>query len=106
MEFPSYPRIIVLAVSSIVSGVTSAQTQVPHAFTDGQVIDATQFNENFNSLTQAIDAVPEGAQGPAGPTGPQGPMGPIGLQGPEGPAGPTGAQGLAGAEGPMGVTGP
>lgn len=109
MELPSYPRILVLAVSSIVSGVTSAQTQVPHAFADGQVIDATQFNENFNSLTQAIDAVPEGAQGPVGETGLQGPVGPIGAQGPageQGPAGAAGKDGLAGPPGPQGPAGP
>ena len=88
--------IIVLA-----AGVSTAyaQTQVPNTFNNGDVIEAEEFNENFDALESAIDGIPAGpagAQGPAGPAGAQGPAGP------EGPAGPAGAQGPAGPEGPAG----
>jgi hypothetical protein len=81
------------------SAFSTAQTQVPNVFIDGEVIEAAEFNENFDILEQAIDAIPAGPQGETGPAGPQGPMGPAGPVGAAGPAGATGAAGPAGAGG-------
>ena len=87
--------IIVLA-----AGVSTAyaQTQVPNTFNNGDVIEAEEFNENFDALESAIDGIPAGPQGPAGPAGAQGPTGPAG------PAGAQGPTGLAGPQGEAGVT--
>lgn len=55
-------------------------------FSDGQVINADDFNHNFQKLEQDIADIPEG---------PQGPMGNPGNPGPAGPVGPAGADGVA-----------
>ena len=34
----------------------AADTEVPHTFQEGEVIDAQKFNEDFNALEAAIDA--------------------------------------------------
>ena len=36
---------------------TVADTQVTHSFTDGDVIEAEEFNKNFDDLENAIDSV-------------------------------------------------
>ena len=79
------------------------------SFSNGQVIEADDFNHNFQKLEQDIAngvAGPQGEQGPAGPQGPQGAPGPQGEQGFEGPVGNNGAVGPAGPEGPAGAQGP
>ncbi len=55
-----------------------AQTDVPHAFKSGDVIEAEKFNENFDALAEAINGIPAGPQGPQGETGPAGPPLPAG----------------------------
>ena len=55
-------------------------------FSDGQVINADDFNHNFQKLEQDIADIPEG---------PQGPMGNPGNPGPPGEQGPAGADGVA-----------
>ena len=72
------------AVLMLTSLAVRADTQVPHTFEDGEVISATEFNQNFDTLETAIDDIPAGATGPQGPQGEQGPAGP---QGPAGAAG-------------------
>ncbi|AQA18003.1 hypothetical protein BST95_06870 [Halioglobus japonicus] len=83
-----------LAISSV--GLTSTTyasgVSVPNTFSNGTVADADQVNENFQSLSDAINALPAGPEGPAG------------AQGPAGPAGPPGPQGAAGPQGPAGIT--
>ncbi len=103
------------AIIIVISFQVTAQTQVTHVFEDGEVIDAGQFNQNFDDLESAIDNIsalaqgPQGEQGETGDTGPQGvagPQGSTGLQGPVGPQGDTGATGAAGQQGPTGAAGP
>lgn len=96
-------RLKLVAMVSVWSVCTAAQTTVPHIFRNGTPADADEVNENFEALADAIDSVPAGAEGPAGPQGPEGPAGP---QGPEGPPGPQGPQGPAGPAGPEGSRGP
>ena len=102
-------------ITIVISFQVTAQTQVTHVFEDGEVIDAGQFNQNFDDLESAIDSIsalaqgPQGEQGEPGDTGPQGvagPQGNTGLQGPVGPQGDTGATGAAGEQGPTGPQGP
>ena len=89
-----------------------AQTDVPHTFKSGDVIEAQKFNDNFDALAEAIDGIPAGPQGPVGPQGPQGETGPAGPKGDtgatgaQGPQGDTGPQGIAGPTGPQGPAGP
>ena len=67
-------------------------------FSDGQVINADDFNHNFQKLEQDIAngvTGPQGEQGPAGPQGEQGPVGPQGNQGAPGNDGQDGADGVA-----------
>ena len=59
-------------------------------FSDGQVINADDFNHNFQKLEQDIADIPEGPQGPVGNPGNPGPAGPVG---------PAGADGAPGADG-------
>ena len=82
-----------------------AQTQVPHTFQDGGIIEAEEFNANFDALESAIDNIPAGPEGPQGPQGDPGPAGPVGPAGPIGPAGPQGEQGPEGPQGPQGPAG-
>lgn len=53
-------------------------------FSDGQVIEADDFNHNFQKLEQDIADIPAGPQGPVGNNGAVGPAGPAGAQGPAG----------------------
>ena len=85
-----------------------AQTQVPNTFRDGDVIQAEDFNENFDALESAIDNIPAGPQGPVGADGVRGPQGPAGTDGAvgtPGPQGPAGADGVPGPQGPAGTDG-
>ena len=43
-----------------------ADTQVTHTFADGEVISAEEFNNNFDDLEAAIDAVGDGGGGDTG----------------------------------------
>lgn len=81
-------------------------------FSDGQVINADDFNHNFRKLEQDIADIPAGPKGDKGDAGEQGPQG---LQGPpgadgedgaEGPTGPKGDKGDDGEQGPQGLQGP
>ncbi|MEM1155060.1 MAG: hypothetical protein AAGI44_13060 [Pseudomonadota bacterium] len=97
-------RHLLFCISFVCWGVT-AQTEVPHVFSDGEVIDAQKFNENFDALEQAIDSVPAGPQGELGPQGEPGPEGQQGPEGKGGTKGPQGEQGPEGPQGPIGLTG-
>ena len=55
-------------------------------FSDGQVINADDFNHNFQKLEQDIADIPEGPQGPVGNPGNPGPAGPVGPAGADGVA--------------------
>ena len=66
-------------------------------FSDGQVIEADDFNHNFQKLEQDIANGVTGPQGEQGPAGPQGEQGIQGLQGPQGEPGSPGADGAPGA---------
>lgn len=100
------PRLLTIALLGGFAPFATAQTQVPNTFQDGDVIEAEQFNDNFDALKKAIDGIPGGEQGPAGPKGETGPEGPPGPQGPQGAAGPVGPQGPAGTQGKTGPSGP
>jgi hypothetical protein len=97
----------------LIAGTAFGQTQVPNTFQSGSPALASEVNENFDALVQAVQALestdpvpgpmgPEGPQGPQGDVGPQGPQGPQGLQGTQGPQGPQGLQGTEGPQGPAG----
>ena len=64
-------------------------------FSDGQVIEADDFNHNFQKLEQDIANGVTGPQGPKGDKGDTGDTGPQGLQGIQGEQGPAGADGVA-----------
>ena len=81
---------LLTTVLMLTSLTVRADTQVPHVFEDGEVISATEFNQNFDTLESAIDNIPAGATGP---------------QGPQGETGPAGATGATGATGPQGIPG-
>ena len=69
-------------------------------FSDGQVIEADDFNHNFQKLEQDIAngvTGPQGEQGPAGPQGEKGDQGDTGATGPQGEPGSPGADGAPGA---------
>ena len=74
-------------------------------FSDGQVIEADDFNHNFQKLEQDIANGVTGPQGPKGDKGDTGDTGPQGEQGPAGPQGEQGPQGLMGNNGLPGVQG-
>ena len=59
-------RMVLIAVLSIMVVPALAQTQVPHTFQNGEVIDAGKFNENFDALEQSIDAIPTTPSVPVG----------------------------------------
>jgi hypothetical protein len=97
----------------LIAGTAFGQTQVPNTFQSGSPALASEVNENFDALVQAVQALestdpvpgpmgPEGPQGPQGDVGPQGPQGPQGSQGTQGPQGPQGLQGTEGPQGPAG----
>lgn len=89
----------------VTASLAVAQTQVPNSFSDGDIIEAESFNENFETLEAAINNIPAGPEGPQGPTGPQGPAGLAGPAGPPGPEGPAGPPGPTGPQGPAGADG-
>ena len=72
-------------------------------FSDGQVIEADDFNHNFQKLEQDIA---NGVAGPQGEQGIQGEKGDKGDKGDTGDTGPPGATGADGADGDDGVDGP
>lgn len=57
----------VLAIGLLLVGLgtASAQTSVPHSFDAGEVISATEMNENFDAVTGAIDALVDDTESPA-----------------------------------------
>ena len=69
-------------------------------FSDGQVINADDFNHNFGLLEAAIDSLIGGVTGPAGMKGEQGDSG---EQGPSGLPGMQGTQGNDGVDGAPGI---
>ena len=71
-------------------------------FSDGQVINADDFNHNFQKLEQDIA---KGVTGPQGEQGPAGPQGEQGIQGERGDKGDTGATGAKGDTGDQGAPG-
>ena len=73
-------------------------------FSDGQVINADDFNHNFQKLEQDIADIPEGPQGERGPQGEQGIQGLQGLPGNDGADGADGAPGANGGDG-VGIPG-
>ena len=93
----------IMTATIFLAGTASGQTQVPNVFQSGQPALASEVNENFDVLVQAVqvlestDPVP-GPQGPEGPQGPAGATGPTGLPGPVGPEGAQGPQGPAGQD--------
>ena len=68
-------------------------------FSDGQVINADDFNHNFQTLEQDIADIPAGPQGERGPQGEQGIQGLQGLPGNDDADGADGAPGANGADG-------
>ena len=77
-------------------------------FSDGQVIEADDFNHNFQKLEQDIAngvTGPQGEQGIQGEQGEQGPAGPQGEKGDTGATGPKGDKGDTGDTGPQGLQG-
>ena len=85
----------ILTAAIFIATTAYGQTQVPNTFQSGQPARASEVNENFDALVQAVQVLestdpvpgPEGPAGPAGPAGPSGPAGPAGPEGPQGPAG-------------------
>ena len=78
-----------LTVAVLLSGAALGQTQVPNTFQSGSPALASEVNENFDVLAQAVQVLESTVPvpGPVGPQGPQGAQGPAGLQGSQGPAG-------------------
>ena len=75
-------------------------------FSNGQVIEADDFNHNFQKLEQDIADIPAGPKGDKGDTGEQGIQGIQGEQGTAGAVGATGEKGDTGNVGPAGAAGP
>ena len=63
-------------------------------FSTGQVIDADDFNHNFQKLEQDISGIPAGLKGDKGDNGNQGIQGIQGVQGAPGNDGQDGADGV------------
>ena len=98
-------RYTIVPIAILIAGTAFGQTQVPNTFQSGSPALASEVNENFDVLVQAVQVLEstDPVPGPQGPEGPQGPVGATGATGPTGlpgPAGPEGAQGPPGA--PMG----
>ena len=95
------------------SFILAAPITIPNQFHSGTTAVAAEVNENFSTLTDAIneqaiqitDLATSGLQGPEGPAGPQGPQGISGFAGETGPQGLQGIQGIDGATGPQGPQG-
>ena len=75
-------------------------------FSDGQIINADDFNHNFQKLEQDIANGVSGPQGEQGQAGPQGERGDAGAPGPKGDLGSPGVQGVQGEQGIQGEQGP
>ncbi|MDH5516109.1 MAG: 5'-nucleotidase C-terminal domain-containing protein [Gammaproteobacteria bacterium] len=101
-SFIAAALLTVVATPALSVGVSAAVT---HTFSSGDVIRASDMNDNFNDVVDAINTISL-TPGPAGPAGPAGPTGATGATGPAGPAGATGATGPAGPTGATGATGP
>jgi len=86
-----------VAGAILIASTAFGQTQVPNTFQSGSPALASEVNENFDALAQAVQVLESTAPVP-GPVGPQGPQGEIGPQGPQGLPGPTGPQGAAGQD--------
>ncbi len=93
------------AVCLILIPMVAVSVTLPHVFVNGETADANEVNDNFNTLSTAIDNIPAGPEGPQGPAGAQGPIGPMGLVGPQGAQGPQGVPGEQGLQGPQGIPG-
>ena len=88
-------RYTIMPLAIFIAGTAFGQTQVPNTFQSGSPALASEVNENFDALVQAVQALEstDPVPGPVGPEGPQGPQGPQGLQGVQGPEGPQGPAG-------------
>jgi hypothetical protein len=78
-----------LTAAVLMAGAAFGQTQVPNTFQPGSPALASEVNENFDALAQAVQVLEstDPVPGPVGPQGPQGVQGPVGPQGSQGPAG-------------------
>jgi hypothetical protein len=78
-----------LTAAVLMAGAAFGQTQVPNTFQPGSPALASEVNENFDALAQAVQVLEstDPVPGPVGPQGPQGVQGPAGPQGSQGPAG-------------------
>jgi hypothetical protein len=70
-------RYSIMTAAILIAGTALGQTQVPNIFQSGQPALASEVNENFDALVQAVQVLQSTAPvpGPAGPAGPQGPAG-------------------------------
>lgn len=91
-------RYTIMTAAILTAGTAFGQTQVPNTFQSGSPALASEVNENFDVLAQAVQVLESTDQVP-GPQGPEGPQGPIGATG---PTGPTGSPGATGPQGPAG----
>src|SRR5210317_2154083 len=82
-------RYTIVPIAIFIAGTAFGQTQVPNTFQSGSPALASEVNENFDVLEQAVQML-ESTDPVPGPAGPEGPQGPQGLQGPPGPQGPAG----------------
>jgi len=98
-------RYTIMPFAILIAGTAFGQTQVPNTFQSGSPALASEVNENFDVLVQAVQVL-ESTDPVPGPAGPEGPQGPQGVQGPEGTQGPAGPQGPVGPQGPEGPQGP
>ena len=84
----------------IVVDTTAARVAIPHNFEANTPAVASEVNDNFQTLADAINSIPQGQVGPKGDTGSQGIQG---LPGATGATGETGAKGDQGDQGPAGT---
>lgn len=94
-------RYTIVPIAILIAGTAFGQTQVPNTFQSGSPALASEVNENFDVLVQAVQVL-ESTDPVPGPQGPEGPQGPVGATG---ATGPTGLPGPAGPEGPQGPPG-
>jgi hypothetical protein len=66
-----------LTAAVLMAGAAFGQTQVPNTFQPGSPALASEVNENFDALAQAVQVLEstDPVPGPAGPQGSQGPAG-------------------------------
>jgi hypothetical protein len=104
-----YITFLLIAATGPTLAITPIPAAVmPHTFTSGDTIKASEVNENFTTAIDAINNITltPGPQGPQGATGETGPQGPAGATGPQGVPGITGAKGADGAPGNDGADAP